>query len=58
MKKLFLMFALVGIIGLSSCSKTNTCTCSGVVVAEYEGLNKSERDAAKLGCELGGCEWN
>lgn len=58
MKKVFLMFAIVGIIGLSSCSKTNTCTCNGTVVGEYEGLNKSQRDAAKASCELGGCEWN
>lgn len=27
MKKVFLMFAVVGIIGLSSCSKEFTCKC-------------------------------
>lgn len=52
------MFAVVGIIGLSSCSKTNTCTCNGTVIAEYEGLSKNERDAAKAGCEMAGCDWD
>lgn len=58
MKKVFLMFAVFGIIALTSCTKLNTCECNGIVVAEYDGLNNEQRDEAKSSCELSGCDWN
>lgn len=50
MKKVF--FAAVAVLALASCKKDYVCKYDGEVVAEYSGLNKTQKDAAKASCEL------
>jgi general stress protein CsbA len=59
MKKVLVAVAVVAFF--ASCKKDYTCTCSifGIsTVVDYNGLNKSDADAAETDCTTGGlCTW-
>lgn len=59
MKKLALIIAVAGIVGLSSCGKKcYTCeTLAGSVEYCSDSLNKTQLNAAETACELGGGTW-
>jgi hypothetical protein len=42
MKKLFLVFAVAGILGLTSCSKDYTCECDNGSSVTFEDAKKSD----------------
>lgn len=66
MKKLTLIIAVAGIIGLSSCAKTcNTCTLNGISTPDPGGsfeycsdtFTNAEIDDAESDCIYSGGEW-
>lgn len=59
MKKLALIIAVAGIVGLSSCSKKcNTCSF-GTSEVEYcsDDYTSAQLNAAESACKLSGGEW-
>lgn len=59
MKKVLL--AVVAVAFFASCKKDYTCTCTLIgqsIVTDFNGLNKSDADAAETACTTGGlCTW-
>lgn len=63
MKKLFGFLAIAGLFVTTSCSKTYTCSGSGVPTLdgiEYSenDYTESQLDAIRISCELAGGTWS
>lgn len=58
MKKLALVIAVAGIVGLSSCKKCNTCE-TGSLTTEYcsDTYTTAQLDALESTCKLAGGTW-
>lgn len=59
MKKLALVIAVAGIVGLSSCKKCNSCEFSSSTTTEYcsDTYTTAQLDALESTCKLAGGTW-